>query len=253
MPRRLYSCTPTRLSTWLDCPRRYRMTYLDRPAPPKGPPWAHNSLGASVHNALAGWWRLPRRQRDPAAAGRLLTDGWITEGYADQAQSDACLHWAREIVERYTAGLDPAAEPAGVERTVATRTEVIALSGRIDRLDRRPAGPGAGPGHRTGGGRLQDRAAPADHRRRPQLTGPGAVRAGRGPGAAAALLPGGAAPGHAGHGDRLDAHAGVAAAAPVPGRGHRRGVRRGGRELPGRPGRARPGVPAADRAGLRLV
>jgi len=118
------------------------MTYLDRPAPPKGPPWAHNSLGASVHNALAGWWRLPLPQRDPAAAGRLLTGGWITEGYADQAQSDAWLHWAREIVERYTAGLDPAAEPAGVERTVATRTKVIALSGRIDRLDRRPAGPG---------------------------------------------------------------------------------------------------------------
>jgi hypothetical protein len=59
MPRRLYPCTPTRLSAWLDCPRRYRMSYLDRPAPPKGPPWGHNSLGASVHNALAGWWRLP--------------------------------------------------------------------------------------------------------------------------------------------------------------------------------------------------
>ncbi len=26
MPRRLYACTPTRLSTWLDCPRRYRMS-----------------------------------------------------------------------------------------------------------------------------------------------------------------------------------------------------------------------------------
>ena len=64
MPRRLYACTPTRLSTWLDCPRRYRMTYLDRPPPGKGPPWAHNSLGASVHNALAGWWRLPRGRRD---------------------------------------------------------------------------------------------------------------------------------------------------------------------------------------------
>ena len=69
MPRRLYSCTPTRLATWLDCPRRYRMSYLDRPAPPKGPPWAHNSVGASVHNALAGWWRLPlsRRTRPPRA------------------------------------------------------------------------------------------------------------------------------------------------------------------------------------------
>ncbi|HEX6855016.1 MAG TPA: PD-(D/E)XK nuclease family protein [Streptosporangiaceae bacterium] len=151
MPRRLYPCTPTRLSTWLDCPRRYRMTYLDRPPPPKGPPWAHNSLGASVHNALAGWWRLPRSERRPGAAGRLLTDGWISEGYAGQAQSDACREWAREIVEQYTAGLDPAAEPAGVERTVATRTDVIALSGRIDRLDRRPAGPGAadGPGLAT--------------------------------------------------------------------------------------------------------
>ncbi|MGO9382110.1 MAG: hypothetical protein ACLP4W_08430, partial [Mycobacterium sp.] len=49
MPQRLYACTPTRLTSWLDCPRRYRMTYLDRPPPPKGPPWGHNSLGASVH------------------------------------------------------------------------------------------------------------------------------------------------------------------------------------------------------------
>ena len=53
MPKRLYPCTPSRLNTWLDCPRRYRMTYLDRPRPDKGPPWAHNSVGASVHNALA--------------------------------------------------------------------------------------------------------------------------------------------------------------------------------------------------------
>ena len=69
MPRRLYPCTPTRLATWLDCPRRYRMTYLDRPPPVKGPPWAHNSLGASIHNALAGWWRLPPAERTVAAAG----------------------------------------------------------------------------------------------------------------------------------------------------------------------------------------
>ncbi len=87
MPRRLYACTPTRLSTWLDCPRRYRMTYLDRPAPPKGPPWAHNSLGASVHNALAAWWRLPRRERTVTAAGDLLESGWLTDGFADDAQS----------------------------------------------------------------------------------------------------------------------------------------------------------------------
>jgi RecB family exonuclease len=141
MPRRLYSCTPTRLANWLDCPRRYRMTYLDRPQPPKGPPWAHNSVGASVHNALAGWWRLPLAARTVAAAGELLERGWLTDGFADPVQSAGQRARARALVETYVAGLDPAAEPAGVERTVAARTELIAFSGRIDRLDRRAAPP----------------------------------------------------------------------------------------------------------------
>jgi putative RecB family exonuclease len=138
MPRRLYPCTPTRLSSWLDCPRRYRMSYLDRPPPGKGPPWAHNSLGASIHNALAGWWRLPLEQRTVAAAGALVDRGWIDQGFADQAQSDRQRERAVAMVEGYVAGLDPADEPVGVERTVATRTDRIAVSGRIDRLDARP-------------------------------------------------------------------------------------------------------------------
>jgi RecB family exonuclease len=139
MPHRLYACTPTRLSAWLDCPRRYRMSYLDRPPPPKGAPWAHNSLGASVHNALAGWWRLPRSQRTVAAAGELLERGWLQDGFADDAQSLLYRGRARQMVEAYVAGLDPDREPLGVERTVATKTDLIAFSGRIDRLDDRRA------------------------------------------------------------------------------------------------------------------
>jgi RecB family exonuclease len=145
MPRRLYSCTPTRLANWLDCPRRYRMTYLDRPQPSRGAPWAHNSVGASVHNALAGWWRLPLAERTVTAAGDLLGRGWLTDGFADPVQSASQRARARQLVETYVAGLDPAAEPAGVERTVAARTELIAFSGRIDRLDRRPVPPASAP------------------------------------------------------------------------------------------------------------
>jgi RecB family exonuclease len=144
MPRRLYPCTPSRLRSWLDCPRRYRMTYLDRPSPPKGPPWAHNSLGASVHNALARWWRLKCAERTPEAAGELLAGGWISDGYADDAQSADYLRRSRAMVEQYVARLDPASEPAGIERTVAAKTDLIAISGRIDRLDDRP-GSAAGP------------------------------------------------------------------------------------------------------------
>ncbi len=137
MPRRLYSCTPSRLNTWLDCPRRYRFTYLDRPSPQKGPPWAHNSVGVSVHNALAGWWREPYERRTPAMAGILLANGWIGEGFRDAEQSTTWRDRAREMVVGYVTGLDPSEEPVGVERTVATRTPVVALSGRVDRLDRR--------------------------------------------------------------------------------------------------------------------
>jgi RecB family exonuclease len=142
MPRRLYPCTPTRLSAWLDCPRRYRMSYLDRPAPPKGPPWGHNSVGAAVHNALAGWWRLPLARRTVPAAGTLVDRGWIDQGFADETQSVRQRERAIAMVEAYVARLDPADEPLGIERTVATRTDKIAVSGRIDRLDARPADAG---------------------------------------------------------------------------------------------------------------
>jgi RecB family exonuclease len=140
MPTRLYRATPTRLTTWLDCPRRYRFTYLDRPPPPKGPPWAHNTLGAAVHVALADWWRQPVARRTVAAAGGLLDRAWRTDGFRDDAQADEWRVRCREMVERYVGRLDPADEPRGVERTVSVVHRGVALSGRVDRIDERSNG-----------------------------------------------------------------------------------------------------------------
>jgi RecB family exonuclease len=137
MPRRLFVCTPSRLATFEDCPRRYRMTYIDRPAPPKGPPWAHVSLGVSVHNALRHWWDEPLPRRTPEMAAHLVRKGWVEEGWRDAEQSGRWREWAAAMTAGYVAGLDPADEPVGVERTVAARTTELALSGRIDRLDQR--------------------------------------------------------------------------------------------------------------------
>ncbi|WP_035812199.1 PD-(D/E)XK nuclease family protein [Jiangella gansuensis] len=137
MPRRLYGATPTRLNTWLDCPRRYRFAYLERPQPPKGPPWAHNTLGAVVHNALAGWWRLPLDARTPERAGSLVDEYWLSEGFRDADQAGQWRKRAREMVVGYVAALDPAEEPRGVERTVALIHGGTSLTGRIDRVDQR--------------------------------------------------------------------------------------------------------------------
>ncbi len=135
MPARLWSCTPTKLDTWLSCPRRYRFTYLERR--PKGAPWAHNSVGAAVHNALRDWWTQPLERRTPDVAAELVRGAWIDEGFRDAAQSAEWRERASAMAASYVAVLDPEDEPVGVERTVAHKTHGLALSGRVDRIDRR--------------------------------------------------------------------------------------------------------------------
>ncbi|HEY0696664.1 MAG TPA: PD-(D/E)XK nuclease family protein [Micromonospora sp.] len=138
MPQRLFVCTPSKLGAYADCPRRYRYSYVDRPTPPKGPPWAHNSLGASVHTALRNWYALPAERRRPEALPTLLKGTWVAEGYRDVEQQRAAYRRCLEWLESYVDTLDPAVEPVGVERVVAARTAVLALNGRADRIDSRP-------------------------------------------------------------------------------------------------------------------
>jgi RecB family exonuclease len=137
VPPRLFSATPSRLDSWLGCPRRYRFSYVDRPTPPKGAPWAHNSLGAAVHGALAAWWMLPVDDRTAYAARRLVHERWVSLGFRDDQHSEEWRERGAEMAERYAATLDPTDEPLGIERTVGMKSARLALSGRIDRLDRR--------------------------------------------------------------------------------------------------------------------
>jgi RecB family exonuclease len=137
MPERLFVCTPSKLAAYEDCPRRYRYSYLDRPAPAKGPAWAHNSLGASVHTALRSWYVLPPDRRRPEALTTLLRATWVSEGYRDREQERVVFARALDWLEHYVEGLDPLDDPVGVERVVAVKTPTLALSGRVDRIDRR--------------------------------------------------------------------------------------------------------------------
>lgn len=140
LPRPLFAATPSKLANF-DCPRRYRLTYLSRPAAPKGPPWAHNTVGAAVHLALARWWQLEPARRTPQAGAALVIRNWQHDGFADREQSEAWREQAADWVANYLTDEmergDPYQEPRGVERTVATRTDRLAISGRVDRIDER--------------------------------------------------------------------------------------------------------------------
>ncbi|MET0414837.1 MAG: PD-(D/E)XK nuclease family protein [Actinoplanes sp.] len=143
MPERLFVCTPSKLGSFADCPRRYRYSYVDRPTPPKGAPWAHNSLGASVHTALKNWYALAADRRDRDALPALLKATWVREGYRDVDQERVVYRQALRWLDTYVGGLDPEDEPLGVERVVATKTAVLAFNGRADRIDGRSGPDGA--------------------------------------------------------------------------------------------------------------
>ena len=87
MPTPLYAASPSRLLAYLECPRRYRFQYLDRPRPTSRPQRAHTSVGLATHNALRDWWDLPRGERTASGGAALLRKAWIETGFRDDDQS----------------------------------------------------------------------------------------------------------------------------------------------------------------------
>jgi RecB family exonuclease len=134
-PPRLFVCTPSKLVSYEDCPRKYRYTYIDRPTPPRGAPWAHNALGASVHTALRSWFDLEAAKRRPEVLPQLLRATWVRDGYRDEEQERAAYAMALSWLRRYLAELPAGFEPVAIERVVGATTATLALSGRVDRID----------------------------------------------------------------------------------------------------------------------
>lgn len=135
LPQPAYAASPSRLLAHLDCPRRYRFQYLDRPQPAKRPQRAHTSMGNAVHNALRDWWE--QGERTPEVGASLVARSWIDVGFRDAEQSAVWRARSAEAVAAYLRGVDPQASPLGIERPVAFLTEGLRMSGRIDRLDDR--------------------------------------------------------------------------------------------------------------------
>ncbi|MGY1824861.1 RecB family exonuclease [Blastococcus sp. SYSU DS0541] len=137
MPRRLLRASPKSLADFSDCPRRYRFANVDRPSPPRGPRFAHHTVGTALHQVLSSWWDLPVERRTPGAARQLLIGAWSPAGFRDAEQSDRWRARAAGWLSDYLADVDPTQEPRARERTVSTMTERMTLSGRVDRIDER--------------------------------------------------------------------------------------------------------------------
>ena len=135
MPTRLFPARPP--SSPPGSTARAASAYLDRPTPPKGPPWAHNSRRAPrCTTPCATGGCSPPDRRTPSAAAELVERSW-TQRRLPRRRAVARVARARasDGSQLYVAGLDPDAEPLGVERTVVVPTARWPLSGRVDRID----------------------------------------------------------------------------------------------------------------------
>ncbi|HKS44253.1 MAG TPA: PD-(D/E)XK nuclease family protein [Amycolatopsis sp.] len=145
-PRKLTKVSPARLATFDDCPRRYRMSYVDRPPPTRTGPWAHSTLGAVVHNALRALFELSPARRTPARAAALLAENWQDGGFADARQAAVYRERAQSWVAEYVERNDVSTTPIGLERWVSApvspepgKPASLIIEGRADRIDERGA------------------------------------------------------------------------------------------------------------------
>lgn len=136
IPSRLVRVTPARLATWAGCPRKYRMTYLDKPTPRRAGAWAHSTLGAVVHNALRAFFGLRVSERTPERAAELVGSHWKSDGFAGPQQAADYRERAQGWVADYVRATDVQA-PIALERWVSAPAGSIIAEGRVDRIDQR--------------------------------------------------------------------------------------------------------------------
>jgi len=129
----LVQLSPTKAGAYLDCPRKYFLSYVSRQR--HGRRWAHLSFGNAVHGALRYWFDLPAEQRSPDQVARLVADSWNNDGFRNAEQAERWKQRATEMVAAYLSELDPSFDPLSTERTLAFKTESFIMQGRVDRLD----------------------------------------------------------------------------------------------------------------------
>ena len=133
--------SPSRLSTFRECPRKYRFQHVEK-LPTKPSP--HMDLGSNVHAALRDWFRLPRAERTWERMLELYRAAWRANMPAFREKSRDEL---REFGERGKAMLrrfvdeTPAeTEPVAIEKWVGLDFGDLEVKGKVDRVDLLPDG-----------------------------------------------------------------------------------------------------------------
>ena len=132
----LFELNPSRLQTYLDCPRQYRYRYVDHRPERRSSPQA--ALGGSVHRALRDFYALVPADRTLPTLLRSLRHAWDPSGYRTASAAQAGMTRAEEMLRRYFDMEDHARVRAIALESKFSVTRPgagIYVWGRVDRLD----------------------------------------------------------------------------------------------------------------------
>lgn len=143
MPRKP-SLSPSKITTFLACPVKYRWTYVDERGRWYLKSKSYFSFGTTLHRVL-------ERFHDHADAGVTTTEevlaayeeSWIDAGYASAEEMAEAFGEGREILERHVREMSlrpPEAKTILVEKQLRKDFGEFVLIGRIDRVDEYPDG-----------------------------------------------------------------------------------------------------------------
>lgn len=132
--------SPTKFSTYLACPVKYKWTYVD----PKGK-WylrsrSYYSFGTSLHKALQRFYdSSDEGVKTVHQAVAALEEGWVEAGYSSQLEMSEALCEGKALLEEHleeVLAMPTTAETLCVEKTLRLDLGDFVLLGRIDRIDR---------------------------------------------------------------------------------------------------------------------
>jgi len=151
------SLSPSRLSDFQACPRRYQHASIERIAQPAS---YASAKGRFVHFILENLFLLPAQDRtverarsfvEPAVAA-ILTDEVRVELAMDETMLDKMIDETEAIITTYFEMEDPrSVQSEGVELRIGVKVNETPLFGILDRLDRDPDGSLVIVDYKTGG------------------------------------------------------------------------------------------------------
>jgi len=125
----------SKIRTYRECPRLYRIIYVEQKRQPLTP---LSSLGISLHRALDLFHRTGKELEELLDA---LDSSWVAAGYADAQEQMAHYKRGRQLLEDYwVADMERDSTVRWTEKTFEFPAEEFRIKGTIDRVDRRSDG-----------------------------------------------------------------------------------------------------------------